>query len=297
MIVLQRKQALYVFQFLFFIFLLPLFSNENTNFIITSPKGNAYELITSIGEGCKGTVYLAKDSEGSSYAVKELQSKAEMQALSFPEEYIEAVFSSDGVSLIGLSEYQKAQQLDHPNILKIEEYFPFLDRGGILRTYLIMEYINGITLDKFPKATLKRSQAIENAMKLVAALKYALNNGLIHNDLYSSNIMIDDKGEIKLIDLDSFDELQSQCDETSSESNQGYLYGLTYEIRTVLSCAEFEDIELYEIQNQMNDLLLAPCYDEYLNHCICTETVDCLNQFFDELSSLLISWITESQKN
>jgi len=92
-----------------------------------------YEIIRTIGQGGMGSVYLASDRRLAvkQWAVKEMviagnefQDRAEVEKLFTDEAHILA-------------------QLDHPNLPRVMDFFSEGDKK-----YLIMEYIEGDTLEK-----------------------------------------------------------------------------------------------------------------------------------------------------
>jgi serine/threonine protein kinase len=104
-----------------------------------------------------------------------------------------------------LREAKAAAQLHHPNIV------PVFDAGtdGAVY-YLAAEYIQGRTLDD----ALRDHQqdwnwAADVCRPLGEALAYAHGLGIVHRDVKSSNVMIDDHGEVHLMDFGLARRLQS----------------------------------------------------------------------------------------
>jgi len=88
----------------------------------------------------------------------------------------------------------------HPNIIK------FIKKIKIESTnYIIMEYVNGITLSSFIKnqqnKKLNEITTKRIIYQLISAISYLHKNNICHRDLKLDNILIDDKINIKLIDL------------------------------------------------------------------------------------------------
>jgi len=78
--------------------------------------------------------------------------------------------------------------LNHPNICQI------FDAGD---NYLVLEYVEG----KSPSSPLAEREAVRLAVQIATALEEAHRQGIIHRDLKSSNIMVTDKGAVKLLDF------------------------------------------------------------------------------------------------
>ena len=92
------------------------------------------------------------------------------------------------------------KEICHPNIIK------FIKKIKIESTnYIIMEYVNGITLSTFiknqPNKKLNEITTKRILYQLTSALSYLHKNNICHRDLKLDNILIDDKMNIKLIDL------------------------------------------------------------------------------------------------
>ena len=69
--------------------------------------------------------------------------------------------------------------------------------------YIIMEYLEGITLAEYLKdnSTIPEDVAVQMLMPIMNSLKAVHKEGIIHRDIAPDNIMITSNGEIKLIDF------------------------------------------------------------------------------------------------
>ncbi|MDX2042285.1 MAG: serine/threonine-protein kinase [Acidobacteriota bacterium] len=100
-------------------------------------------------------------------------------------------------------------QLDHPNIVRVYEFFTAEDNY-----YLVMEYVPGMSL----KDLLSRqgvptpAQAVYLCKQALSALEYAHNftyvdesdirhTGIIHRDIKPANMLLDNKGKLKITDF------------------------------------------------------------------------------------------------
>ena len=97
------------------------------------------------------------------------------------------------------SEAQMVAQFNgNPNIVSVYDYFR--ENNTV---YLIMEYLNGVTLKNYIKKHGKVSdgQAMFIMDKIAAALSITHSAGVLHRDISPDNIMICMDGKIKLIDF------------------------------------------------------------------------------------------------
>lgn len=104
-------------------------------------------------------------------------------------------------SLVALQrEAKKCQRLAHPNIVRVYDF----DRDGAT-VYMTMEYLSGQSLVRTLKAPSFRGMPFEKAMpileKMVDALSFAHQNGIVHADFKPANVIITEQGEVKIIDF------------------------------------------------------------------------------------------------
>lgn len=87
--------------------------------------------------------------------------------------------------------------LSHPNIVRIYDYYIYpTHKIG----YLQMEYIDGVSIDKYEP--MENNKSWEDIfVDTVNAFEYLENNNILHRDIRNSNIMIDKNGNVKIIDF------------------------------------------------------------------------------------------------
>jgi len=94
-------------------------------------------------------------------------------------------------------EAQAAASLNHPNIVTIYEVNEYEGRP-----YFAMEYIEGESLDTLVSDEgLPPQRAADIAVRICRGLNEAHKLGMIHRDLKPSNIMIDNEGQVKILDF------------------------------------------------------------------------------------------------
>lgn len=136
-----------------------------------------------LGEGPLSEVYRAVDTKlGRTVALKILRAHAEIDPQADKRFHREAKHTS---------------KLDHPHIATIFEYDRFEGTS-----YIAMEYLEGRTLDRIIKdQTLGYEECLRVALQLCSALEVVHKGELIHRDLKPANILLQDDGNLKLLDF------------------------------------------------------------------------------------------------
>lgn len=201
-----------------------------------------YEPVRSLGEGEKSKVYLARNQEGNLVAIKEIPPPDTQK---YPSEALPFLFDKDGVCRFAKEEIQAGEELSHPHIVHYEKSFT-REVDGKQHIFIVLEYIDGKTLDQLKQGDLLKAQAKNCAIELIDALLYAARKGWLNRDLYSSNIMITKDSTLKLIDLESFSRFEKRdlfgVDEDGELDDplRGYLKSLIHTVNTVLSVGSID---------------------------------------------------------
>src|SRR5438045_4045131 len=96
-------------------------------------------------------------------------------------------------------EEEIGRALDHPGILKIIPVDP-KERS---RPYLVMEYLEGQTLDEVMQRVkpMPEADALRIVSRVCDALEYLHKHGVVHRDLKPQNIMLCNDGSLRIMDF------------------------------------------------------------------------------------------------
>lgn len=147
-----------------------------------------YRIIAMLGKGGMGEVYRADDLKlGSSVALKLLP-----ESLAF-----------DPVRLDRFrSEVRLTRQISHANVCRVYDIGEFQTAGGPA-VFLTMEYVDGEDLGSLLRriGRLPEDKALQIARQICAGLHAAHEQGVIHRDLKPANIMLDGRGNARIMDF------------------------------------------------------------------------------------------------
>ena len=120
-------------------------------------------------------------------------------------------------------EARAAARLSHPNVVSVFDQGQALLDGHMLRPYIVMEYVTGSTLRDLivGQAPLEPARALEVFEPVLAALAAAHDAGLVHRDVKPENVLISDRGQVKVADFGLAKAVSSQ----TSTATQGLLIG------------------------------------------------------------------------
>ncbi|MCI0329866.1 MAG: protein kinase [candidate division Zixibacteria bacterium] len=142
-----------------------------------------YKTIKKLGAGGMGEVYLAEDTK--------LNRKVALKFLSTGQSIdpeVKGRFTQEA---------QAAAALNHPNIITIYEVGEYQDRA-----YIAMEYVDGKPLkDLIVVQGLSIDQLLDMAIQIGEGLAKAHQAGILHCDIKSDNILVDQDGRVKILDF------------------------------------------------------------------------------------------------
>jgi len=148
-------------------------------------KGGQYTIQEVLSEGRFGITYRASDRLGNSVVIKT------------PRDVGFKVWESERLQKLFLQEAIKLRGCDHPHIVKVKDLFA---EGKA--NCMVMEYIDGRTLDRRSPRILSETQALQYIEQIGQALMEVHRQGFLHRDIRPGNIMIRaGKPEAILIDF------------------------------------------------------------------------------------------------
>jgi serine/threonine protein kinase len=142
-----------------------------------------YRILEKLGEGGMGVVYKARDPRLDRFvAIKVLPA----EKVADPERKQRFV-----------EEAKAASSLNHPNIITI---YDIGQAEGV--DFISMECVDGKTLDRLiPRRGMRLNEALKCAVQIADALARAHAVGIVHRDLKPGNIMVNERGLVKVLDF------------------------------------------------------------------------------------------------
>jgi beta-lactam-binding protein with PASTA domain/serine/threonine protein kinase len=119
-------------------------------------------------------------------------------------------------------EARAAARLSHPNVVSVFDQGQDVEAANS-RPYIVMEYVEGQTLRDVlnREAPMAPSRALEIMEPVLAALAAAHQAGLVHRDVKPENVLISERGQIKVADFGLAKAVSSQ----TNTATQGLLIG------------------------------------------------------------------------
>ena len=152
---------------------------------LSGQKIGPYTLLSPIGQGGMGSVWLAERSDG------RFERRVAIKFLHF------SVAASGGIERFK-REGRVLAQLSHPNIAEL------LDAGVAARgePYLVLEYVEGHAITEYcDRHALDVRARIRLFAGVLSAVAHAHTNLIVHRDLKPSNVLIRNDGQVKLLDF------------------------------------------------------------------------------------------------
>ncbi|KAJ3447928.1 cyclin-dependent kinase 11a-related [Anaeramoeba flamelloides] len=144
-----------------------------------------YTKITRINEGSYGVVYLAQDNE--------TREKVALKRIK-PDQ------RQEGFPLTSLREIKILMKCKHANLLNVKE---IVIGDKLTKVYMVMEYVDhdlSVLMKNKTKNWLE-SEVKCLMLQLLRGIKYLHDNWIIHRDIKTSNLLLNNKGILKLADF------------------------------------------------------------------------------------------------
>ncbi|MCB9881323.1 MAG: serine/threonine-protein kinase [Planctomycetes bacterium] len=143
-----------------------------------------YEIVRAIGEGGMGIVYEAEQEEPRrGVALKIMRATAPNIA--------------DGARSFR-REIAALARMRHPGLVTIFD----AGRAEDGRLYFVMELVQGVPIDEHCRAhDLSLQQRTKLCLDVIEAIAHAHERGILHRDLKPANVLVDDSGEVRVLDF------------------------------------------------------------------------------------------------
>ncbi len=175
---------------------------QRQNPSLISQSFSHYRVLSLIGAGGMGEVYLAEDTQLGRKVALKLLPKA---------------FTNDRERVRRFEqEARTTSSLNHPNIVMIFEV------GQVQgRHFIATEYIDGQTLRaRLSGARLELREALEVSAQIASALEAAHEAGIVHRDIKPENIMLRRDGYVKILDFGLAKLTERQAADAEAEAHQ-----------------------------------------------------------------------------
>jgi serine/threonine protein kinase len=144
-----------------------------------------FQILGTLGKGAHSTIlHVRRSADSRHYALKVVPIEEKDD-----QKYLEQA----------RHEFRVAEMLDHPSLIKIyklEEQKNLLRR--VRKVLLLIEYVNGDTLDKIRGLTIPR--LVQIFKKAAEGMVHMHRRNVFHADLKPNNVMLSRTGDVKVID-------------------------------------------------------------------------------------------------
>jgi serine/threonine protein kinase/Tfp pilus assembly protein PilF len=141
-----------------------------------------FRVVDVLGKGGMGEVYVGYDET--------LERKVALKSIK-PQHRL-----NEAAKARFLREARILSQLHHPNICQIHDYIE-----GDEADVLVLELIRGQSLGETLKKGLTFRQKLMVANQIASVLIAAHEKGIVHRDLKPDNVMLDEEGQVKVLDF------------------------------------------------------------------------------------------------
>ena len=176
------------------------------------PTFDGFEIVRILGKGGMGTVYLARDQRLGRYVAIKVLNASELAYEDRKSRF--------------LREARSAASIRHQNVATIHEVGETPE--GL--PFIVMEYCEGETLSqRIRRRPIEGAEFLTIARQIAAGLAAAHEKNIIHRDIKSANIIVEQNGTVKILDFGLAKSLpRSVTDpglERTFESTSGHFFG------------------------------------------------------------------------
>lgn len=146
-----------------------------------------YNVLAEVGRGAASIIYLVQDPKTKQVKALKHVEKRDPKDQRFIEQ--------------AEIEYEVANKVKHPLLRGIEKVIKKKEGllGGVKELFLVMEYVDGISVERKPPATFESALKIFSQTARGLAAMHAA--GYVHADMKPNNIVVLETGDIRIIDL------------------------------------------------------------------------------------------------
>jgi eukaryotic-like serine/threonine-protein kinase len=156
--------------------------NKAVDPMIGKTVGN-YEVLSKLGQGGVGTVYLGRSTAGQHVAIKMLH---------------EHLTKQDRARSRFMREAEVLSRLRHPGIVQVLDFLQ-LPEGF----FMVLEFVRGETLESGVRrlGCFAWERAVPWFNEALDSLEYAHTQGVIHRDVKPANMLVQMSGKMKVLDF------------------------------------------------------------------------------------------------
>jgi len=148
-------------------------------------KVEGYTVLTELGRGAASVIYLVQDPKSKQiWALKHVVKDSPKD-----ERFLEQTER----------EAEAAERLNHPAVRKVEKVLKVRKLLTVKEIFLVMEYVDGISVERKPPRTLV--EALNIFKQTAQGLAHMHSRGWVHADMKPNNVVLQADGTIKIIDL------------------------------------------------------------------------------------------------
>ena len=183
-----------------------MMADEASRAVTIGESFNQYRIVSQLGAGGMGEVYLADDTR--------LRRRVALK-------FLPAALTRDKRHLHRFEiEARAIAALSHPNVCAIHEVLQTEDG----RHCIVMEYVEGVALrERMTSGPIRVHEALDIAIQIASALSSAHAAGIVHRDIKPENVMLRRDGYVKVLDFglaklaDRLDVVDSQVETRAIE--------------------------------------------------------------------------------